>query len=59
MSADQYCKYSEEIFEKTLAPGIVQDIFDGKFSFDKALEINPAVDLDNLKVEIAEIGVES
>lgn len=38
---------------------IVQSIFDGKFTFELAVQLNPDVDIDELKNEASEIGISS
>ena len=59
MSASDYCNYASDILEQDIDSNIVQSIFDGKFTFELAVQLNPDVDIDELKNDASEIGISS
>ncbi len=59
MSALDYCNYASEILEQDIDRSIVQSIFGGGFDLKLAVKLNPDADIDALKNEISEIGINS
>jgi len=59
MTPMDYCHFAEEIYEKEVDSNLVESIFNGKFTLETATKINPRVDLNNLKLELKEIGINS
>ena len=57
MSASDYCNYASDILEKDI--DIVQSIFDGRFTFELAVQLNPDVSIDALKNDASDIGISS
>ena len=57
MSANDYCQYALNYFEKNINPNFVDSIFKGNFSIDLSMKINPALDLETLSQDIIEIGI--
>ncbi|MCP3667516.1 MAG: hypothetical protein GY696_34325 [Gammaproteobacteria bacterium] len=59
MTALDYCNYAREILEQDIDSNIVQSIFDGNFTFELAVKLNPDIDINALKNEVSEIGISS
>ena len=59
MTAEDYCNFAKEIYEKELDSNLVETIFNGNFTLETATKINPEVNLTNLKSELKEIGINS
>ncbi|MGY8869784.1 MAG: hypothetical protein ACKVJE_05005 [Pseudomonadales bacterium] len=51
------CAFVEEVYEQELDSVIVENVFNGNFKIEMAVQINPDIDLSALKDDIREIGI--
>ena len=56
-TAEQYHSWATEYYETDIDLTSVQKLFDKQFSKELARQLNPEVDLLQLKSEMAEIGI--